>query len=173
MNFANIVDQSTLPKPRLDPQRLQELGNSSATGQTPEARKAVLKKASKEFEAIFVYQMISAMRKTIGHGGLLEKSNGEKIFESMLDEEWGKKLTGRSGQNSLGELIYRQMSRHLGLEEETAPAVDAKGFMEMTRTTPSSMELLKSRPAFTELNQKVSRLMQLQPKNALEEDHHE
>ena len=83
-----------------------------------EERRAGLRKAAKEFEAIFVNQMISAMRKTVSEGGLVRKNQGEKIFESMLDEEWSKKLTTKTGHNSLGALLYRQLSRHAGLAEE-------------------------------------------------------
>ena len=85
-------------------------------------RRQALKDASKEFEAVFIKQMIESMRKTVGEGGLLKKSNGEKIFESMLDEEWAKKLASKGGANSLGEILYRQLSRQMGLDEEPVPA---------------------------------------------------
>lgn len=88
-----------------------------------EQRRQALKDASKEFEAVFIKQMIESMRKTVGEGGLLKKSNGEKIFESMLDEEWAKKLASKGGANSLGEILYRQLSRQMGLDEEP----DTKG----------------------------------------------
>jgi peptidoglycan hydrolase FlgJ len=85
---------------------------------TLEERRQGLRKASKEFESIFIRQMISSMRKTIGEGGLLNKSNGEKIFEDMLDEEWAKKLASRGGKGSLSDILYRQLSRQMGLAEE-------------------------------------------------------
>ena len=85
---------------------------------TLEERRQGLLKASKEFEAIFIRQMIASMRKTVGEGGLLNKSNGEKIFEDMLDEEWAKKLSSRGGKGSLSDVLYRQLSRQMGLAEE-------------------------------------------------------
>ena len=97
---------------------------------TPEEKRAALRKAAREFEAVFLYQMISAMRKTVGDGGLTEKSNARRIFESMLDEEWARKLAGKEGNGSLSDLLYRQLSRSMGLEEEDAtPTRNAEDFL--------------------------------------------
>ena len=46
-----------------------------------------LKEACQDFEAILLNNMVTEMRKTIPEGGLFEKSYGEKIYQSMLDEE--------------------------------------------------------------------------------------
>lgn len=109
---------------------------SLAKGGTVEERRTALHKASKEFEAIFIQQMIAAMRKTVGDGELIKKSNGEKVFEGMLDEEWSKTLAGKGGPNSLSEMIYRQLSRSMGLEEENvAPARNEGEFRRWMRAT--------------------------------------
>jgi Rod binding domain-containing protein len=88
----------------------------------PDKREA-LRQAAKEFESIFAYQMVSAMRKTVSSGeeGLINKGQGEKIFEGMLDEEWAKKMVSQNGSNSLGETIYRQMAMKLGWEDGILP----------------------------------------------------
>jgi len=81
-------------------------------GRSTSSRTA-LKAATREFEAIFTYQMIAAMRRTVGQGGLLDKSQGEQIFEGMLDQEWARELAGRNGPSSLSEILYRQLNRYL------------------------------------------------------------
>ena len=88
-----------------------------AKGRTPEEQRTALKDAAQDLKSVFVYQMLAAMRKTITSGGLIEKNNGERIFESMLDEEWAKKLASKSGPNSISEMLYRQLRRQYGLEE--------------------------------------------------------
>lgn len=98
---------------KLDIRALTGKGHGSV-----EERRAALRQASRQFEAVFINQMISAMRKTVGEGGLIDKSNGQDIFEGMLDEEWSKKLANKAGPNSLSEILYRQLSARLGLEEE-------------------------------------------------------
>lgn len=94
--------------------RLREMGHSKNVGQKREA----LKQVAKEFESVFMYQVVQAMRQTIPKGGLVEKGEGEEVFEGMLDQEWAKKLTGRGGPASLSEVLYRELSRAAGLEEE-------------------------------------------------------
>lgn len=99
---------------RLDIRALSGKGHG-----TVEEQRDALRKAARQFEAVFINQMISAMRKTVGEGGLIDKSNGQDIFEGMLDEEWSKKLANKAGPNSLSEILYRQLSARLGLDEES------------------------------------------------------
>lgn len=73
------------------------------------ADEAQLEKACKDFEAIILNQMFSAMRKTVPEGGLFEKSFGEKIYQSMLDEELSKKIAHSKGMG-LGELLFQQLT---------------------------------------------------------------
>ena len=105
---------------KLDIRALTGKGHGSV-----EERRAALRQASRQFEAVFINQMISAMRKTVGEGGLIDKSNGQDIFEGMLDEEWSKKLANKAGPNSLREILYRQLSARLGLEEGAAVGEEA------------------------------------------------
>ena len=78
---------------------------SGARGTDPESTRQALRDASTEFEAIFMNQLVSAMRKTVGESGLIQKSQGEKMFEGMLDEEWARGLAGRHGPSGLSEMI--------------------------------------------------------------------
>ena len=167
MDFGNLIDPPTLLKQDLDVQQVQRTAQKSMHGASREEKKAALRKASKEFEAIFVYQMISAMRKTINHGGVIKKSQGEKIFEGMLDEEWSKKLSTQINHNSLGELLYRQMSRNLGLEEEL-PVRDGKEFLELMGTKSSTHPLPTGQSPFMDLNRTNSQLFQLRLNGSLE-----
>jgi flagellar protein FlgJ len=113
--------------------------SSKANGSLDEKR-AALRGASRQFEAVFMNQMISAMRKTVGEGGILNKSNGESIFEGMLDEEWAKKMASKTGPNSLSEILYKQLSYRMGLEEkEEAPAqFDNKSDVYLNNSTTST-----------------------------------
>jgi len=71
---------------------------------------AELKKASQELESVFLNIMLSTMRKTIPDGGLVEKSQATKTFESMLDEEYAKSLS-KSGGIGLAEVIQKQLKK--------------------------------------------------------------
>ena len=96
--------------------------SSKANGSLAE-KKAALREVSRQFEAVFMNQMISAMRKTVGEGGILNKSNGESIFEGMLDEEWAKKMASKTGPNSLSEILYKQLSDRMGIEGKNSISI--------------------------------------------------
>ena len=71
-----------------------------------------LREASNEFEAIFIQQMLKTMRKTSLESDFIKKSEGEKIFRSMLDEHYAI-LSAKSGRLGLGEMIYQQLKSNL------------------------------------------------------------
>ena len=78
-------------------------------GKTDDAR---LRAASNEFEAIFLQQMLKTMRKASLESDFIKKSEGEKIFRSMLDEQYAI-LSAKSGRLGLGEMIYQQLKSNL------------------------------------------------------------
>lgn len=92
-------------------------GRASETSGAPSAAPAgravdsdgKLRELSKEFEAIFVNQMIKAMRKTIMKTGLITGGTGEEIFTEMLDMEYSKALSDNSSLG-LATKIYEQLS---------------------------------------------------------------
>jgi flagellar protein FlgJ len=65
-------------------------------------------KAAKQFEAIFVNQMVGAMRKTVTKGGMFPESNGERIYQSMLDSEYADKIS-ETDQLGLSQMIYQHL----------------------------------------------------------------
>jgi flagellar protein FlgJ len=87
--------------------------------QSPEFKKALdkaisnkddqkLKDACKQFESLFLYQMLQKMRDTVPTGGFIGDSQGEKIFRSLLDEEMTKEMSNAGGLG-LAEMLYQQM----------------------------------------------------------------
>ena len=81
-----------------------------AKGKGDEAK---LREAANEFEAIFIQQMLKTMRKTSLESEFIKKSEGEKIFRSMLDEQYAI-LSAKSGSLGLGEMIFQQLRSNLG-----------------------------------------------------------
>ena len=56
--------------------------------------------------------MLKTMRKTSLESDFIKKSEGEKIFRSMLDEQYAI-LSAKSGRLGLGEMIYQQLKSYL------------------------------------------------------------
>lgn len=73
-----------------------------------------LKKACYEFESYFMALMLKEMRKTVDSSdSLIPKSNGEMIFQEMLDDETAKNSAKKGGMG-LADMMYKQLSRELG-----------------------------------------------------------
>ncbi len=66
--------------------------------------------ACKDFEAIMLNKIMSSMRDSLPEGGLYEKSYGEKIFQSMLDEEMTRNMAHGKG-TGLARLLYEELSK--------------------------------------------------------------
>ena len=76
------------------------------------SNEAKLRETSSEFEAIFIQQMLKTMRETSFESDLLPKSEGEKIFRSLLDEQYAN-LSAKSGNLGLGEMIFQQLKSNI------------------------------------------------------------
>ncbi len=88
----------------------------TGAGESQEAKRARLKKATQDFESFFVLYMLKAMRETIPKNTLLSGGLGEDIYTSLFDEELSKKVAG-SSTNSLSELLFESLARRLDAEE--------------------------------------------------------
>lgn len=71
-----------------------------------------LRESTREFEAIYMMEMLKAMRKTIPEGGLFEKDVADDIYEEMLDMEYARETAKGKGMG-LGEAMFEQMKVHI------------------------------------------------------------
>jgi len=82
--------------------------NSSLQGKRS-VRDKKLYGVCQDFEAIFIKQMLNAMRKTVDKSGLIDGGMAEEIFEDMLYDEYAKKMS-RTARFGLAEILYDQLS---------------------------------------------------------------
>ena len=74
-------------------------------------RRAQIRMAAETFESYFIQIMFREMRRTtFDERGLFPRSNAERIFTDMLDEEIAKTAAGGRGIG-LADMIYQQMTR--------------------------------------------------------------
>ncbi len=95
----------------MDKVDLTKLDNLKKT-KSAEKEKEKLKKACKDFEALFVNQLMKEMRKTVKKSGFMDGGNAEKIFQSMLDEKYAEAIAD-SGEMGLADMMYRQIGGRL------------------------------------------------------------
>lgn len=72
-----------------------------------------LKKVAKDFEAVFINQMVGAMRKTVVKGGMIPETNAERIYQSMLDQQHAERISDAE-QIGLSNIIYEHLLRTSG-----------------------------------------------------------
>lgn len=97
---------------RTDP--LQQL--RAAAAKDP---KAAVKEAAKQFESLFMQELMKSMRQATMSSGMLDNS-GTQLGTEMLDTEFAGKMTGMKG--GLADAIARQLERQMGIAAEAATA---------------------------------------------------
>ncbi|RKX26768.1 MAG: hypothetical protein DRP45_02670 [Candidatus Zixiibacteriota bacterium] len=87
-------------------------GHASGDVNTEKAR---LRKATKEFESFFVYQMLKTMRQTVPKSPFSENNPmaeglGQETFTDLFDMEIARNTTF-GGNNSIADLLYKSMEK--------------------------------------------------------------
>jgi flagellar protein FlgJ len=80
---------------------------------------AKIKQLSKDFEAVFLEQMLRTMRSSVQKSGLIDGGNAEEIYRSMLDGEYAKIMAGQ-GTSGLSQMIERQLLQTMGVKSEAS-----------------------------------------------------
>ncbi len=82
--------------------------NAAQTRQTVD-RSSELYKVCLDFEALFIKQMLNAMRKTVNESGLLDGGIGTDYWKDMLYDEYAQKMA-QTAQFGLAETMYLQIN---------------------------------------------------------------
>lgn len=83
----------------------------------PTSKNDRLWQAAHDLEGVFLAQLFQAMRKTVPQDeGFLASSSSEDMFSAMLDEMLGK-LAAERLEGGMGDALYRQLSRRIGVPE--------------------------------------------------------
>lgn len=78
-----------------------------------EERNQALLTAARNFESLLVNQLISVMRGTVTKQGIVPESHAEKVYQSMLDQEYAQRIA-ETDQIGLGRMIQEQLLRASG-----------------------------------------------------------
>ncbi|MDR2588156.1 MAG: rod-binding protein [Spirochaetales bacterium] len=104
--------------------RMGALNNAARRVSGKKTEDEKLREACLDFEAIFIKQMLDAMRKTVNKSGLMDGGMAEDIFEDMLYDERSK-LMARNSSLGLAAILYDQLKSEAG----DAPAAGMTGRM--------------------------------------------
>ncbi|MFO1330393.1 MAG: flagellar assembly peptidoglycan hydrolase FlgJ [Rubrivivax sp.] len=85
--------------------------------------KAAVREAARQFESLFMQELMKSMRATTMSTGMLDNA-GSKLGTDMLDTQMAGQLSGLKG--GLSEAIMRQLERQMGLSPGPIPAAPAR-----------------------------------------------
>lgn len=115
MSYSSLVSSNALAA---DSRSLDTLKLKAGQEKSP----AAIKEAAKQFESLFMRELLKSMRQATMKSGMND-SAGEKLGTDMLDQQFAVKMSGQPG--GLSALIEKQLSRQTAgtdLDDATAPA---------------------------------------------------
>jgi len=152
MGITSSPALSGLPTSATNTLSIAEL--RSAAARDP---KAAIRETAKQFEALFMQQIMKSMREATVSSGMLE-NEGTKLGSEMLDSQYAAKMTGLPG--GLTDAIARQLERQMGTGAAAAlaAAAAAGGAASAASTTP----LTQKQTDFVQLHGSAAKAAQSQ-----------
>jgi peptidoglycan hydrolase FlgJ len=93
-------------------------GLESLRGKAAADPRGAVKEAAKQFEAVFMNELMKSMRSTTLSSGMLD-SKGGKLGTDLLDTQLSGQMAGRPG--GLADIIAKQLERQMGLAPGPIP----------------------------------------------------
>lgn len=120
MNISNniaFLDQSGLA---IERQKGLMSGSKNSAG------KDEIKQTAEDFEAFFLGRMVESMYEGISTDGMFGGGNGEKVFRSLLINEYGKSMA-KTGSVGVADYVMRSI---LEMQE-----IQSNGFIDGTKNS--------------------------------------
>lgn len=93
--FSNATSSASVQKAAAD---VRNQANATQSKGTPSDQKlAYAKQAAEEFEAVFLAQMLGPMFDNLETDGMFGGGSSEKIYRSLLVQEYGKSIAKTGG----------------------------------------------------------------------------
>ncbi len=93
--FSNATSNASVQKAAAD---VRNQANATQSKGTPSDQKlAYAKQAAEEFEAVFLAQMLGPMFDNLETDGMFGGGSSEKIYRSLLVQEYGKSIAKTGG----------------------------------------------------------------------------
>ncbi|KEZ78027.1 flagellar assembly peptidoglycan hydrolase FlgJ [Salinisphaera hydrothermalis] len=93
--------------------------------------------ASKQFEAMFIKQMLSAMRKAIPKSHLLGDSSADKQYQDMMDAQWSQTMAQRG--MGLAKMLDKQLTGHAAPSGARIDSQAAAAAPKIAQATPRAL----------------------------------
>jgi flagellar protein FlgJ len=125
----------------IDPNALNALKHSAGAAAGGQNDKAALKEAAKQFEALFMRELIKSMREATQKSGLLDSGNAD-LGTDLLDQQMAVQLSGLPG--GLSEAIERQLGQQI--RNGAGGGADSADPLPPRSAAPSTLERVSAGP---------------------------
>ncbi len=105
--IGNLMVKAGPPAPVQDGSTAAE---AKRPGQDQDREREGLVRAAREFEAVFLNQLMQAMRKTVPDNELFNSKGPTKLYRQMQDAEMAKAMASQHGGLGIADLIVQQLS---------------------------------------------------------------
>lgn len=100
------------------PQAMPQANVAAMQTASKDKNVAKIKETAKNFEAMYMQEMLQHMWDGVGTDKLMGGGRGEEVFRSLMIEQYGKMIAD-SGQTKISDVLSRQMLRMQ--EEQSHP----------------------------------------------------
>ena len=87
---------------------LKKTGDSADNPDMKKQQNPSLRKACRQFESLFISQLLKEMRKTVPHGGAIPEDNATSLYQSFFDNHLAD-LLAQQQATGLGDYLYREL----------------------------------------------------------------
>jgi flagellar protein FlgJ len=94
---------------------IQDVGKLTQTNQGNPSK--ALDKVCKEFETLFVHQLLKTMSESVPEG-FLDEGPADGIYKDMFNEELAKSI-GQSGALGIADILKKHIQEHFGEDGKT------------------------------------------------------
>ncbi|MEP7303789.1 MAG: flagellar assembly peptidoglycan hydrolase FlgJ [Caldimonas sp.] len=121
--------------------------------------KAAIRETAKQFEALFMQQLMKSMREATVSSGMLD-NEGSKLGNELLDAQYAAKMTGLPG--GLTDAIARQLERQMGVGAAAALAASAAAASGAPAAAGVAAPLSQKQADFVQLHGSAARAAEAQ-----------
>jgi peptidoglycan hydrolase FlgJ len=103
---------------------------------------AAIKETAKQFEALFMRELLKSMREATMKSGLMDSAQGD-LGTDLLDQQFAVQMSGQPG--GLADLIAQQLTRQMGASPSSQ--ANTMNTSSSPLSTPSTLSLAERNPA--------------------------
>lgn len=112
-----------------------------------------IKEAAKQFESLFMRELIKSMREATMKSGLLDSPQGD-LGADLLDQQFAVQMSGQPG--GLSDIIAAQLSRQMGIQEGAGADKKAGGLLPKAGSVSAATAAKVSQTGFVQRHTEVA-----------------